>query len=106
MILLFRLCELFPGIPRSRVPRHDSTSLPLLNYHAVDLARDFSLVDGDICLGYLFEDDSVGVYPARPDEKGYDNGKEICAGNDEDIGNIRRTIPTPDALVDDVGRYY
>jgi len=106
MVPLLGFCELFPDIPRFRVPRHDSTSLPLLDYHAVDLARYFSLVDGDICFGYLFEDNSVGVYPARPDEEGYDDGKEICAGNDEDIGNIGRTVFTPDALVDDVGRYY
>lgn len=105
-IQLHFLCQFFSNIPRRRVPSDDGTPLPLLDNHAMYFARYLPLVYRYICFGYLFEDDSVGVYPASPDEEGYDDGKEVCAGDDEDIGDIDGGVFASHALVDDVAWYY
>jgi len=53
-----------------RIPCNNCAPLPLLDYHAVDLVRDFAIVDGDVGLRDLAQDCSVRVYPARPYEDG------------------------------------
>lgn len=103
---LFCFDQLFSNISRHRVPCDDGTSLPLFDYHAMHLARHFPLVHGYIRLRYLFEDDPVCVDSACPDEEGYDNCEYVCAGDDEDIGDIPGSVLRSYALVDDVGRYY
>lgn len=103
---LFCFGQLFPDVSRHRVPCDNSTSLPLFHYHAMNLARHLSLIHGYICFWNLLENDSVCVDPACPDEKGYDDSKDVCAGNDEDIGDIPGSVLRSHALVDYIGWYY
>jgi len=65
----------------------------------MDLPRNLPNVYRNVWLGYLFQNSSIRVDSARPDEEAQDDGEDVRAANAEDI----RDDLIPNGLVDEVG---
>jgi hypothetical protein len=65
----------------------------------VGLSWNLPSIYRNVCLGYLFQNSSIRVDSARPDEEAQDDGEDVGAANAEDI----RDDLISNRLVDEVG---
>src|SRR5215469_12719642 len=91
--------DLITDISGLGVPCDYCTSFPLLDDQTMDLPRNLPNVYRNVWLGYLFQNSSIRVDSARPDEEAQDDGEDVRAANAEDI----RDDLIPNRLVNEVG---